>query len=305
MSRHARESQENEKQPGGVVFGADRAVPGTSPQARRLRERIRALAQTQVPVLVSGPEGAGCRSIAAAIHHENRHDRGSLVAIAAHEFAGDRIPFAARAVLLCDVEDLTPKGQQFFRVRLSDDAGGTEPRLRLFATTRAPELLESKTPHFDELLRRALMRFHLRIPPLHERPEDIPAIARELARRMATVLGRGEVQFSDEALALLRTRRFDRNLVELEELVARAIGFCTERVISRELVLQLCIESSESLQMLRARREDREREQLRRFLRETGGNITHTAASMKRSRGSIYRLIEKYNLFSERGHAAQ
>jgi transcriptional regulator of acetoin/glycerol metabolism len=83
------------------------------------------------------------------------------------------------------------------------------------------------------------------------------------------------------------------------------VGFSSDSIVSRALVAQLCDETSDSLQHLRSRREEREREELRRCLRETGGNITHTAASMGRSRGSIYRMIEKYALFSERANPAQ
>jgi transcriptional regulator of acetoin/glycerol metabolism len=76
----------------------------------------------------------------------------------------------------------------------------------------------------------------------------------------------------------------------------RAIAFTRGHFIRRELLEQVLSEAEESLARVRKRRGWQEREALIEALEQTGGNISQAAASLGRSRGSVYHLLKKHGI---------
>ena len=76
----------------------------------------------------------------------------------------------------------------------------------------------------------------------------------------------------------------------------RCIAFTRGRQIRRETVRDVLAEVEESLDSIREHHATLEREALMRAIRETGGNITRAAEALGRSRGAVYRLIDKHNI---------
>jgi len=73
----------------------------------------------------------------------------------------------------------------------------------------------------------------------------------------------------------------------------RAIAFTRGKVIQRDPLKRIVEELDHSVANIRTQRRELERHQLIQTIRDTGGNITHTAEALGKSRAAIYRLMQK------------
>ncbi len=76
----------------------------------------------------------------------------------------------------------------------------------------------------------------IHIPPLRDRPMDIPPIALKLLEKAMSALGKHVDGFSDEALACMRAYRWPGNVRELQNEVLRMLALCTGPVLGAELL---------------------------------------------------------------------
>ncbi len=126
----------------------------------------------------------------------------------------------------------------------------------------------------------------LRLPPLRERPEDVPALAQRL-------LG-GGVSLSREAEAALAAYSWPGNVRELRNVLERA------RVLSQKPVLEaedLRLDSrpgSEPDELLTL--EDLERRHIERALQRAGGKVTRAAEMLGIARSSLYQKLQRYRI---------
>jgi DNA-binding NtrC family response regulator len=91
---------------------------------------------------------------------------------------------------------------------------------------------EVEAGRFREDLFYRLNVVHLKIPPLRQRPEDIPPLAHHFMRKYAQENARGEVNLTPEALAVLSRYPWPGNVRELENVMERAVILCNGRVIT-------------------------------------------------------------------------
>ena len=251
----------SERPPSGARLAALEArLAGPSRVMSRLRERIVAVAPLWTPVLISGEPGCGRDAVAEAIHNLGVTGSWEFRTLDAGNFTPrDRVPTDG-LVYLQKVERLSPEAQVFWRKRVGPSK--SEPRLRMIAsTTDPPEFLGSRIP-YDRELAQILLRYRLRLPPLRERRDDIPAIAVLLLERIGASVGRPEVNLSAAASRVLKTHRWSENMNQLEEVLGRAVAFTGDQTIRRELLVELIQESEESLADIRARHTARERQKL-------------------------------------------
>ena len=148
----------------------------------------------------------------------------------------------------------------------------------------------------DSELGRTLLRFHVELPPLRARRSDIPAVAKSLLRRLGTSVGRTRVQLSPAALKFLETTNLPGNVRQLERVLERAIAYSRDRTIRRQTIQDLLADLEDSIARMREERASLERQRLINMLRETGGNITHTADALGKSRAAVYRMITKHQI---------
>ena len=71
----------------------------------------------------------------------------------------------------------------------------------------------------------------LKIPPLRERPEDIPLLAEFFLQRITRKNGMARIRLSEEATAVLQTHRWPGNVRELENTIARACALASSNVL--------------------------------------------------------------------------
>jgi predicted TIM-barrel enzyme/transcriptional regulator with AAA-type ATPase domain len=208
----------------GPAAGRIAGLAGRSQPARLLAARIARLVATDLPILVEGEPGAGRTTVARAIHGASGR-AGGLAFLDAREEIGPRLfgeggPAALLAqrhgtVVIEGADALPPT----LRTRLADwiergsferfaKPGERAPRARLVLTH----------PPGGEALARALSAQRLVVPPLRERIEDLP----ELARAMLRGTGRSAAELDPAALRALMARSWPGNLRELHHALMRA-----------------------------------------------------------------------------------
>ena len=224
---------------------------GSSPAVQRLRRMIAQVAPFDTTVLVLGESGTGKEVCARAIHQQSARRDGPFVAINCgaippdlleselfgHEkgaFTGaltarkGRFEMAEGGTLLLDeIGDMSlPMQVKLLRVlqeRSFERVGGNQTikcNVRVIAATHRNLEDRIAEGQFREDLFYRLNVFPIEMPPLRERREDLPALVETIAAQLART-GRGEIRFSDGALAALAGYAWPGNVRELTNLVER------------------------------------------------------------------------------------
>jgi DNA-binding NtrC family response regulator len=275
---------------------AERLV-GESPSIRRVRERIGALAPLREPVLICGEPGTGRDTVARALHDLGPGRSGPFVRVAGGAGAGPRELPASGTVYLDGVDRFAPEAQRRLAEWMSRLPGrGAAPAPR-FVASALPDLAHRVDEGaFDAALAARLRRFELWLPPLRERPEDVPRIARALLGRLGRELGRAGLVLDASALARLRGEAWPGNAAELVSILEKLVAFATAPVIREREVRDVLAEFRTSVAGLRDRAAWEERRRLVEALGACGGNVTRAAERLGRSRAAVYRLVEKHGV---------
>jgi DNA-binding NtrC family response regulator len=230
------------------LLGAPTIV-GVSSAARALREALPAAANSREPLFIAGEAGSGRGALAAAVHRAGPCAAGPFVAenvsaipkplretelFGAGETPGLLAAASGGTLYLAGVEHLTARCQTRLLSLLSGsaDRSGTGPAARIVASSDIDLNEAAGRGRFNRDLADRLTAFTLTIPPLRERPEDIPLIAAHLVNRRAAALGAPAPQLPAETLDALRTQQWAGNVRELDEELARA--GCGRAVIQPE-----------------------------------------------------------------------
>jgi two-component system nitrogen regulation response regulator GlnG len=221
-------------------------------QAVAMQEVFRAigrLSQSSATVLITGESGTGKELVARALHRHSPRAAGPFVAIntaaipkdlleselfghergaftGAHSARRGRFEQAEGGTLFLDEIGDMPADLQVRLLRVLSDGefyrvGGHAPlraSVRVIAATH--QNLEDRVRQglFREDLLHRLDVVRLRLPPLRERPEDIPLLARHFLQRNARDLAVDAKQISDEALGALAAFAFPGNVRQLENI---------------------------------------------------------------------------------------
>ena len=207
--------------------------------------------------------------------------------------------------------ELPPSAQaKILRVlqqREFERVGGTETLrsdARVISATHRDLPREVAAGRFREDLYYRLNVARVVIPPLRDRPEDIPPLAEHILRRMERRHGWGALSISPEALSAIRDRPWPGNVRQLENALARAAIASRGRAILPEHLdaepridptLPGAGDPAESLP-LRALLAEVERRAIQRALRACGGNRTQTAERLGISRRQLFDKIRDYDL---------
>ncbi len=223
-----------------------------SPAMERVQALCARAARTGHPILLEGEAGTGKDLLARVIHGTGeRSGRAFVTANCATidpdeidnvlfgrlPAGGDDAPsgkvFEAQGgtLLLDEVGDL-PKPTQARLLTLLErgevrPAGSDRPlrvNVRLIATTSRRLLNLARSGDFREDLYYRLNVLPIYLPPLRDRPEDVPALAAQFAARHAAELGKRVAGLSEAALGLLRGFDWPGNVRQLENAVYRAVA---------------------------------------------------------------------------------
>ena len=234
---------------------------GTSPAMVALRDVIAEVAPTRAPVLVYGETGTGKELVARALHSASGrsgdfvavncaafpdgliesalfgHERGAFTGALRREIGA--FERANRGTLLLDeITEMRPDLQaKLLRVLQEGEiqrVGGQDAirlDVRVVATTnRNPEQAVKEGILREDLLYR-LDGVRLSVPPLRERPTDIPTLAQDILRRAAAEFGRPVPGVEPAALAALQQYEWPGNVRQLQHVLQRAVIFARNGVI--------------------------------------------------------------------------
>ena len=269
-----------------LVQEVERRIAGRSPAMQRLRERLLALATLRVPVLVRGDRGTGRRHVARVLHAASRLADTAWVAIAcAEEVAAT--PVARKVVFLDEVAALpaTEQARWCELLRRSEEGIDGGPQRVIASSTRDLVAL-ARDGGFDAAFAARLQRFTVELPPLRDRREDVTDLARVLADRAASAMGRSRLHWTREALRVLAAQSWPGNVRELATLVERLVAFSTDGRITRAQVVSVLDEAPVGVVFSRRSRSRRQREELIALIDESGGNLAEVARRLDMSRGN-------------------
>jgi DNA-binding NtrC family response regulator len=296
---------------------------GVSGAMRRVQELIDAVAESDATVLVRGESGTGKELVARAVHARSPRRFGPLVVVNCgalpegvleselfgHEkgsFTGAQFRHKGKfeladggTVFLDEVGTVTQRVQvELLRVleeKTVTRLGGTTPVRTDFRVVAATNLdLEAavREGRFREDLFWRLNVFVIDLPPLRDRPEDIPVLAEHFLERFTVAMNKPPMKFSPEALETLRAYAWPGNVRELQNAVERAVVLGKPPTIeTRDLPLRVGANGDRPGPLSL---EELERAHIRRILDGCDWNVSQAAKVLGIDRGTLYAKIKRY-----------
>jgi DNA-binding NtrC family response regulator len=277
----------------------ERRIVGRSRALQRVRQRAHALRSLRLPVLLRGEVGTGRQHVARVLHELGRSGRELTVVSASQP--PTRPPDGRRAYYLEEVGRFAPAEQaRWSELARRVEQGREDAPLRVFAASSIDLAGLVRSGDFDPVFATRLLRFTLDLPPLRERPEDVPDLARALADRAADRIGRRRVGLTAPAVHQLAAQSWPGNVRELATVVERLVAFCRGDRITRAEVAAVLDESPLGVVSSRRLRHRRQREELIALIDEAGGNLAEVARRLEMSRGGVIYRAQKFGLLPKR-----
>jgi DNA-binding NtrC family response regulator len=220
-------------------------------------------ATSTIPVLIEGRSGVGKELIARAIHGSGErrarpfvavncgaipdnlvesllfgHEKGAFTG-ATDRHIGKFVEACSGTLFLDEVGELPPAAQVKLLRAIQENevepVGARKPvkiDVRLISATNRDLIADVKAGRFREDLFYRLHVFPISVPPLRERPEDIPELTRHFLVRFAAEEGKRVARVSADALQLLCAYSWPGNVRQLENSVFRAVVLCESDTIT-------------------------------------------------------------------------
>jgi two-component system nitrogen regulation response regulator NtrX len=309
-------------------------IVGESKAIRMLREQILSAAPSNGRVLIRGESGTGKELIARAIHrHSARSDKPFVVVncaaipeelIESELFGHERGAFTGATaqrrgkfeladgatIFLDEVADMSLKTQakvlRVLQEQTFERVGGSESLkvdVRIIAASNKDLVAEIARGAFREDLFYRLTVIPFEVPPLRERQEDIPLLARYFLHWFCQEYGKPDKEMSPEAMELLIEYPWPGNVRELRNVIERMVIMVPSRTIQHFDLTSSLRQSAPRREPLAVRdaslREARsrwEREFILRRLEENQWNVTRTAERLGVERSNLHRKMRAYGI---------
>jgi Nif-specific regulatory protein len=305
----------------------DRPIIGDSPSLRRCIALAQRAAASRSTVILTGESGTGKEIFARAIHRwsERRgrpfvaincvglskelleselfgHEKGAFTG--AHQLKKGKIEIAdGGTVLLDEIGDLPVELQikllRFLQEREFERVGGMTPirvDVRIIAATNRDLRSLVRSGSFRDDLYHRLNVISITLPPLRERPEDIPKLARYFLERCAGETGRPFSAIAGDAAETLSAYSWPGNVRELANVIERAVVLGGGPTLSKtDLPKRFFRQESKAVSCNLSYREavnDFRRKLIAEALGKTGGNQAAAARILGLHRKYLQRLIK-------------
>lgn len=316
------------------VAGPRHIVGQSAALVAQLR-KLPLIAGCDATVLISGETGTGKEMCARALHYLSRRAAKPFVAVDCGAIPSDLIEnelfghergafttaltaqrgmieeAAGGSLFLDEIHSLPIQMQvkllRFLQEKEYRPLGSPKPRradVRIIAATNValPEAI--REGRFRQDLYYRLDVLSLALPPLRERREDIPLLARHFLMIYAAEFGRAIGGFTEGALERLKAHSWPGNARELENLVQRAVLQSQSSVIQADDIALPDPVPAPAVKSFQARKaqvvEAFERDYLRTLLAEHEGNVSAAARTAQKDRRALWELLRKHRLLPRR-----
>jgi DNA-binding NtrC family response regulator len=289
-------------------------------------EAIARVAPSQANILITGENGAGKGIVAQALHAASlRKDRPLVsvntasipetlfeselfghVAGAFTDAKSDRLgrfKLADGGTLFLDEIASIPANLQTKLLRVLE-SGEFEPvgsskthraDVRILSATNANLAEEIATGRFRQDLLYRLKTVEIRVPPLRERPEDIPLLAAHFLQRHAGRYRKAPAAFDPASLHVLLSYPWPGNIRELDHTIERALLMAKDTLVRpSDLGLEPKFESGPRLEEMTL--DQAEQMLIKSALSRCRGDLSKAAEALGLSRGALYRRLEKHGI---------
>ncbi len=311
--------------------GLEHNMVGESPAMRAVLEFVAKVAGTRATVLITGESGTGKELVARAVHQNGERARKPFVAIncaalaatllESELFGHERGAFTGAVtqkqgklevadggtLFLDEVGELAPALQgKLLRVLQEHEferVGGTRSikvDVRVVAATNRDLKEMVRTGAFREDLFYRINVVALAMPPLRERREDVPLLARYFASKDAARCNRRVEGISAEAIDCLMNYDWPGNVRELENAVERAVVLGSGEILRPEDLPESVLEAEPRAQPCVTRYHEAiqatKKEIILKAFKEAGGNYVETARLLDVHPNYLHRLVRTMNL---------
>jgi two-component system nitrogen regulation response regulator NtrX len=316
---------------------------GDSPAIHALRADIAQAAPSNGRVLIFGENGTGKELVARNIHHQSLRAAGPFVEvncaaipeelIESELFGHTRGAFTGAltakkgkfeladggTLFLDEVGDMTLKTQakvlRVLQEQKVEPVGGTASvpvDVRVIAATNKNLEDEIRRGTFREDLFFRLNVIPFRVPPLRERREDIPLLARHFVAGLSAEYGKRMKEIAPDAMEALTRQPWPGNVRELRNTIERLVIMTPgERIEARHLPATVApgaaaVETASApaapgdFPSLIEAREDFEKRYIWKKYQECGGNMSRTSEALQVERSNLYRKMKAYGLLPAR-----
>lgn len=298
-------------------------IVGKSAPMQRVFEWVSRVAATDASVLILGENGTGKELIAKSIHQQSTRRSGPFVkvdvgAVAESLFESElfghkkgaftdakedrvgRLELASGGTLFLDEIGNLPMALQVKllsvlqnRVVVPVGSNNEIPiDVRLVTATNQDLGQAIREGRFREDLFFRLNTVTIDVPPLRERPEDLPDLLLHFVQRYSAKYQK-TLRIDDAVIPALSKYRWPGNIRELQHAIERAVILCAG---SRIRVSDFLITPGERAVPATGTMDDVERRAIAEAIRKYGGNLSQAAKALGLGRTTLYRKIEKYGL---------
>ena len=305
---------------------------GQSAALLRAVDLAKKVAPTDTTVLLTGETGTGKEVFAEAIHQASRRNRHTFVAVNCSALGRDILEselFGHKAgaftgavrdkkglfeeahqgtLFLDEIGEMPPELQakllraletgEFMRV---GDTKTIRTDVRIIAATNRNLLQESNEGHFRSDLYYRLSVFHIQLPPLRERREDIPALAAFFVRFFADKMNRHTPDLSPDFLKKLAVYDWKGNIRELKNVIERAVILAGDTLTPDLLPAEILFASGEDAGHSPFDLGIAEKNLIHKALQHTKGNKTEAARLLNIGLTTLYRKIEEHGEHGSHG----
>jgi DNA-binding NtrC family response regulator len=299
--------------------GTEPGIVGSSAAIKRLRQQVRRIGPHFRTVLVSGEAGTGKELVARALHRMSPASGGPFVVCRAAAIeealaecegasAGDEVGRSmkrpVRGTLFLHRISNMPLEMQDRVLRVLMQYEPTQSRgnvlqrmdLRIIATTEEDLRTLVSTGRFSQELCQRLATVDISLPPLRERMEDLPELAKHFLEGFAQRYGRDVCKITDEAMERMLKYSWPENVRELECVLRNAVLRSEGRVLEAHHLPLLATANEPEQPATNAGRsvrlQDVVEQHVLRVLKDCGGNKLRASELLGISRSTLYRMLD-------------
>jgi DNA-binding NtrC family response regulator len=329
LERLKQENRQLRQQLGGsgIVYTGDKM--------RKLMAQVERVAASETRVCILGETGTGKELIARTIHEKSHrhdgpyvtlncaavpaelieselfgHEKGSFTGAGARHIG--KFEQANDGTLFLDEIGDMPLAMQAKLLRVLEQGeveriGGDKPvkvNVRVVVATHRKLEEQVKQGGFRQDLFHRVFVFPITLPPLRERPEDIPALVEHFAAQIVKQNGWKEIGFDPEAIQALQKHAWPGNIRELRNVVERLLLFAEDNRVTLATVqaampMQVAGESGIAVAAtgtLAERVEQVERQMILDEIKRHNQNITNTAKALGLERSHLYKKCQQLGI---------